>query len=142
MPNKNKITIGTKVDREFADYLKEKALKENKSLGDLVREGLKGERQTYEEESVASKIIELAFMYDVDAEKLLSNLGYLLESGKLFVSGGKILWNPLRKNPEYVSVDEAIDNMNVPEWRKKSLKESILKNLNVSFDDTGNGGGL
>lgn len=92
----------------------------------------------YEEE-----LSRLSERLGINEYKLLEVVDYLISSGKLYRSETGLKMKGLNADPEYISVDEAIDNLDAPEWKKKSFKETILKNLDVNrFDDTGNGGGL
>lgn len=129
MPTKDSIVVSVRIKREEAERLKERAEYKGKSLGELLKEGIGKVEKDVKEDSIASKINELAFVYDIDAEKLLTKLENLLGSGKLYVENGNIEWNPTKKNPEYVSVDERIDELKVSEKEKDRLKESIISNF-------------
>ena len=140
MPTKDSQIISIRVNRKELNFLKERAEKEAKSLSELLKESMQEVKRETEIEEVSEKIIELAFVHSMTPIGMLNSLDYLLKKKMLYVKDGGISFHS--RPEDYVSVDEAIDSMDAPEWRKKSLKESILKNLNVSFDDTGNGGGL
>lgn len=144
MPSKDHVTISTKVHKDYARYLKEKSESEGKSLGEMIREALEGDRQAYDRESIEGKIAELCFLYDVSPEAILSSMDYLLSNGKLCVEDGKIHFKPMNCNPEYVSVDEAIERMRLSPKEEKRLRQEIMDRLEimVNNDYTGNGGGL
>lgn len=144
MPSKNVISIGAKIELSFMEYLRNKALQENKSMSELVREALNGDRKAYEYDKIAEKLQEITFLYDVTPEKIVSAIDYLLANGKLHVIDGKIHWNPTNYNSEYISVDEAIGMLQISEREKDQLKHKIIENLQAMIrqDDTGNGAGV
>ena len=136
MAGKNKITIGCKVDKEIAEKLRERVAGEGKSLNSYLKELVKGESD------LGKELTEIAFLYEIDGEKLVKNVRWLLDSGKLFVREGHLCWNPLAMNEGYVSVDDKIDSMKLSEKEKNRLKNEILSTLESQKDFTGNGGGL
>lgn len=136
MAGKNKITIGCKVDKEIAEKLRERVAGEGKSLNSYLKELVEGESD------LGKELTEIAFLYEIDGEKLVKNVRWLLDSGKLFVKDERLCWNPLAMNEGYVSVDDKIDSMKLSEKEKNRLKNEILSTLESQKDFTGNGGGL
>lgn len=80
MPNKRNITVGAKVDREYASGLKAVAESRNESLGSYVREVLR----------VNDKLNEISFLYDIEPMEVAEGVERLLESGKLTVKNGEL----------------------------------------------------
>lgn len=83
MAGKNKITVGTKVDREYYERLKERAEREGKSLGELVRENLNLL-------DFSDRLTNIIFMYDLTYENLISGIEYLLKTGQIVVKDGQM----------------------------------------------------
>lgn len=144
MPSKDNVTISTKMNKDFVEHMKMKAASEGKSLGRLVREALEGERREYEGERIEGKIAEICFLYDMTPSGVLNAVESLLEQGKLFLKDGKLCWNPNKRNPDYISIDDDIDRMGLSPKEVNRLKQEIRDNLRrmVNNDYTGNGGGL
>lgn len=137
----SRITVTTKVSEEESERLKDRAREKGMSLSGYLKSLCNKDLE--QGGAMEDQLNEIAFLYDIDGENLVKNVRWLLDSGKLFTKEGKLCWNPKATNPEYVSVDEAIDGLKAPEWKKNKYKQDILKSLNLDRnDDTGNGGGL
>lgn len=124
--------VSIRLRNEVAEYFKDKDLRE-------ILE------QVYENGgSLSDQLNEIAFLYDINGENLVKNVRYLLDSGKLFVREGRLCWNPLMMNPEYMSVDDRIDSLKISDKEKDRIRQAIISNLEsmTRQDDTGNGGGL
>lgn len=143
--------IKVRITEEEREKLSEEAEERGINLSDIVRERISFVPQNSEKEDsfvpqnmYEEELTRLSERLGINEYKLLEVVDYLISSGKLYRSEtGKLKMKGLNADAEYISVDEAIDNMDAPEWKKKSFKEIILKNLDINrFDDTGNGGGL
>lgn len=121
--------ISVRLRNEVAEYFADKDVK---GILEQISEG----------SSLESELNEIAFLYEIDAGKLVKNVRWLLDSGKLFVKDERLCWNPLAMNEGYVSVDDKIDSMKLSEKEKNRLKNEILSTLESQKDFTGNGGGL
>lgn len=152
MPSKGSITKTIRIDAENTALIEE-MVAQGKSYSGAVNELIRGtplevrgtpleERGTprtmYEEEleSMANKL-------GTDEFTLLEVMNYLIDNKKLCRIDGKLKLIGMNADPSYISVDEAIDGLKAPEWKKNKYKQDILNNLNLDRnDDTGNGGGL
>lgn len=81
MPSRNKISIGAKVDVEVANQLKQIAQRENKSMGDLVRERV---IEDYESLSVLSE------WGGITVKELGRQLLEMYMNGQLEIADGKV----------------------------------------------------
>ena len=153
-----KKTVKVRVTEEQYESLVEESEEREISLSDVIRERISFVPQNSEgfvpQNSFvpqkkgfvpqnSERIDRISKELGVEEEKLLEIVEYLITSKKLYRENENIRIKGLNADPEYISVDEAIDNVDAPEWKKKAYKEMIIKNLDVNrYDDTGNGGGL
>ena len=131
--NKTKI-VGLRLENEVAEYFKNKNLKE-------IVENIYKNRDS---EALSDEFNQIEFLYDIDRETLIKNIRWLLDAEKLFVMDGHLKWNPTAVNPEYFSLDDKIDAMNISEKEKVALKHKIAESL-VQMnrqDGIGNGAGV
>ena len=110
--------VSIRLKNEVADYYADKNLKE--IIEKLYDKG---------SDELVEKLKEISFIYDIDAESLVKNIGWMLEQGKIFVGDGSLKWNPKAKNPDYISLDDRIDLMNISEREKDRIKRQILSEL-------------
>lgn len=122
MSNKDEITVGCKVKKEVAEELRIEAAESGIGVNTLLRKII-ANRHTDD------VLREISFLYDIDTEKLLKNIQWMLGAEKLFVKDGKLKWNPKAMNPEYISLDDKIDLMNVSDREKDRIKRMIADNL-------------
>lgn len=78
-----------------------------------------------------------------DEYTLLEVVDYLIAEKKLYRNEkGKLSIKGMVADPEYVSIDDIVDNMSLTDREKKRLKQDIIQSLESQKDFTGNGGGL
>ena len=141
MSNITKV-IPVRIKNEYVDYIDRISEQEGISRGKVVErliDGKEGSAPTmYEEE-----LEKMANKLGTDEYTLLEVINYLIDNKKLCRIDGKLKLIGMNADPSYISVDEAIDGLKAPEWKKNKYKQDIIKNLNLDRnDDTGNGGGL
>lgn len=129
--------ISVRISFELIDEIENRAKLEQVSRSEIAEKAFK---QYLSDDGIQ----EMCFLYDVDRENLLKNIRWLLDSGKLFVKDGRLRWNPMARNPEYFSLDDIIDQMNVSDSERERLKRTIANNLNqvTGNDEFGNGAGV
>lgn len=149
--DRKETSIHLRVNSEMWEKIQEESEREGVSVSEYIRERIEG---FVAQNFVAQNEFSLGGLYDETLEEMSKELGinigtfvdylnYMVGSGSLYKDKqGRLRIKELH-DPEYISVDEAIDSMEVSEWKKKMYKENIIKGLNVDrFDDIGNGGGL
>lgn len=138
----SRITVTTKVDEIEYERLKMIASSKGMSLCGYFKSLC--EKEIEGKSDIEDGLNEIAFLYDIDGENLVKNVRWMLDSGKIFVKDGRLHWNPLAMNPEYISLDDKVDLMNLSNREKDKLKRTIADNIEkmARQDDIGNGGGL
>ena len=132
-------TITVRIDHNTVDALEQEAKRDNVSRSEITQRALESYLSGAE-----NNLNEINFLYDIDKENLIKNIRWLLDAGKLFVVDGHLKWNPAAVNPEYFSLDDKIDAMNISEKEKVALKHKIAESL-VQMnrqDGIGNGAGV
>lgn len=140
MANKDEITVSTKLNIEIADRLKEQAREQGCGVNHLIK------RMVMESLNPKSDIglADICFLYDVNEDILIKNIQWLFDSKKLYMQDGRLRWNPRHLDPEFFSLDDKVEALNVSEKEKSRIKRNIAENLEkmAKADDTGNGAGL
>ena len=151
--DRKETSVHLRVNSEMWEKIHEESEREGISVSEYIRERIEG--FVAQNSFVAQNEFSLGGLYDETLEEMSKELGinigtfvdylnYMVGSGSLYKDKqGRLRIKELHEDPEYISVDEAIDGMEAPEWKKKIYKENIIKGLNVDrFDEIGNGGGL
>lgn len=136
----NKITVGCKVEIEVADRLKERARERGESLNCYLKQIIEDvpAPTMYEEE-----LARMARVLGTDEFTLLEVVDYLITEKKLYRNDkGKLSIKGMVADPDYLSVDDIVDNMSLTDKEKNRLKQDIISSLENQKDFTGNGGGL
>ena len=144
LSSKDEITVSTKLKREIAERIREKARENGVGVNHLVKEIIM--------ESFEPK---LGGLYDEEFQRVSSRLGisiesliklidYLIDSEYVYRNEDKIVYKKYVVEPEYVSVDREIDRLKMTPKQRNYIKRQILNNLShMSADDgLGNGGGV
>ena len=126
---------GNRITVRLSDDMMEKI--SDRNISEAIRE-------MFESDAKYEPLREMAFLYDTSEETLMEIMRYLLDSEHIYFVDGKIKWSQMYKNPDYPSVDDRIDVMNLSEGQKIQLKRNIIQNLDSAStqDDTGNGAGV
>ena len=142
----SRITVTTKLDEEEFKAIVGIAKMKGESVCGLLKRLCRAEiTEGSTAETIGSTgLSEISNLYEIEEEKLVKNVKFLLDSGKLHVVDGKMKWNPMAMTGEYFSLDDKIELMGISEIEKNRLKKRIAETLDriSGTDDIGNGAGV
>ena len=137
MSNITKV-IPLRLRNEYVDRIDQEA-ESYGSRGKYIEHLMDNQGITMYEEELARMARELG----TDEYTLLEVVDYLITEKKLYRNDkGKLSIKGMVADPDYLSVDDIVDNMSLTDKEKNRLKQDIIQSLESQKDFTGNGGGL
>lgn len=126
--------ISARVSNETAEYVRAQGGNKSRFIEEAIRAYRDG----------TNELKEICFLYGIDEEKLVKNVKFLLDSGKLHVVNGRLSWNPKAQTEDFFSLDDKVEELGLSDVEKDRLKKTIAASLDriEGSDDTGNGAGV
>ena len=142
----SRITVTTKLDEEEYKAIVGIAKMKGESVCGLLKRLCRAEiTEGSTAETIGStELSEICHLYNIKEESLIKDVKFLLDSGKIHISDGKMMWRPMAMTAEYFSLDDKIELMGISEKEKNRLKKRIAETLDriSGTDDIGNGAGV
>ena len=133
-----RITIGTKVTTEEYEEIQTYATFNDVSAGRLIKKVVLREIR-----GDLTEIERVCEERNLEIKQVSKLVGWLFDTGKVFVTERGIGWNPKAMTEEYFSIDEKIEQMDLSDIEKDRLKKRIASSLMyLGQDEYGNGGGV